>query len=473
MSSLYYWPEDPTASILLLVATSMIFLWAARDPMLKMLRNLGTGLESGLLAVAQWCKETAGGVRDRSNKALLAAAEVELNDKVEREIHKIDASFAEKVGQYSTIHRRLDDLLNELDTDFRNCGDSPPDVPGWAPAVEAVANISASGDSNVRKVLEGIQGSLKDAGKKALKSYRDETSKRHGLLNKMRPSWKEVRNLMKRMQETAAGALQITTKIDRYVDEYTAVIKDRDSNAHALTYSAFKPFIISLLVMGVALGGAFINFQLIALPMSELVPAGARVGGLPVSTVSALVLVLMEAAVGIFMMDMLGITDLFSKLNSLSPSQRKMILWMSTGSLFMLASVESSLAVLREQIVGADAVLKLALAGAASNVVAETATSSIPVIGQAVLGFVLPWTLAMVAIPLEMFLDSSRHVGAQALALLLHLVGHVMTIAAHLTKYLTTALPGIYDVYVALPLRLERVFKKTKSMGVGDPEVVS
>ena len=71
----------------------------------------------------------------------------------------------------------------------------------------------------------------------------------------------------------------------------------------------------SLIVLAVALGGAFINFQLIALPMSELVPAGARIGGLPVATVSALVIVLMEVALGIFLMDMLGITELFPKLS--------------------------------------------------------------------------------------------------------------------------------------------------------------
>jgi len=471
MDSIYFWPDNPAASICTLVAISMIFLWAAREPMLQMLRNLGKGLESGLRAAARWCGETAGNLQRRSAEVLLAAGELELNGKVERELQKIDASFAQKVGQYSTLHRRLDDLLNHLDSDYKSCGDSPPDVPGWAPAVEAVANIPTAADPNVKKVLEGIQGSLEDAGKKALKNYRDETSKRHGLLNKMRPDWKEVRGLMARMQDMAAKAIQITGKIDRYVDEYAQVLKDRDSAAKALTYSAFKPFIISLIVMGVALGGAFINFQLIALPMSELVPAGARIGGLPVSTVSALVIVLMEAAVGIFMMDMLGITDLFPKLSAVAPSRRKLILWIATLSLFFLASVESSLAILREQIVEADAFLKLSLAGTESNVVARPTSSSIPMIGQAVLGFVLPWILAMVAIPLEMFLDSGRHVAAQVLVFGLHLVGHAMTIAAHLAKYLTTAIPGIYDVYVALPLRIERMVRKTDSVTMNDAEV--
>ena len=214
-------------------------------------------------------------------------------------------------------------------------------------------------------------------------------------------------------------------------------------------------------ILVVALGGAYINFQLIALPMSELVPAGSRIGGLPVSMVSALVIVLMEAAVGIFLMDMLGITDLFPKLGSVSHSRRRIILGISLAGLFFLASVESSLAILREQIVEADATLKLALAGPDGEVVARPTHSSIPMIGQAVLGFVLPWILAMVAIPLEMFLDSGRHVLAQLGILALNILGYTMVVLAHAAGYLTTLLPSIYDVYVAIPLRIERMLRRS------------
>ena len=227
-----------------------------------------------------------------------------------------------------------------------------------------------------------------------------------------------------------------------------------------------KPFLISLIVMSVALGGAFINFQLIALPMSELVPAGERLGGIPVSTVSALVIVLMEVAVGIFAMDMLGITELFPKLTMLAPSRRRLILGLSLAGLFFLACVESSLAILREQIVAADSVLKLALSGSAGTVVAIASTSKIPVIGQAVLGFILPWTLAMVAIPLETFLETSRLVFSGFAALLLQCLGNIAQVFAHGARTVTTALPSIYDVYVAIPLRLEQLLRSTNTKGL-------
>jgi hypothetical protein len=193
--------------------------------------------------------------------------------------------------------------------------------------------------------------------------------------------------------------------------------------------------------------------------MSELVPAGARIGGVPVSTVSALVIVLMEVAVGFFMMDMLGITDLFPKLAGIPSERRRLILFISCFGLFLLAGVESSLAILREQIVTADAALKLALAGSAETAVGKASHSNIPVIGQAVLGFILPWILAMVAIPLEMLLDSGRHVLAALTAAVLMLLGAAAAALAHVVSACFQILPNLYDGYVSIPLRIEAMVR--------------
>jgi hypothetical protein len=465
MESVYFWPESPVGSIALLWLLSVVFLWAAREPMLQVLRGVGRSVENGLLAMADWCRKTAENVHERHREAMLAVGELELQSRIERELCRIDSSFSDKLGQYANLHRKIDDLLVRIDADYTQCGDSPPEVPGWAGAVEAVSAIPTSGDPNVQKILEGIRASMTDAEKRALKEYREDTAKRHRLLSRMRPDWKEVRALLGRTREVVARCVHVTGKIDRYIDEFQKLLGDRASAAHALNYSPVKPFLISLIVMGIALGGAFINFQLIALPMSELVPAGARIGGVPVATVSALVIVLMEAAVGIFIMDMLEITDLFPKLASISTSRRRLILGLALAGLFFLAAVESSLAVLREQIVEADAAMKLSLAGSGDKIVAAPTTSKIPVIGQAVLGFVLPWILAMVAIPLEMFLDSARHVTARLGVFALQGFGHCVRVVSQLVHYVTIALSSLYDVYIAIPLRIERMVRRDEVGG--------
>jgi hypothetical protein len=427
--------------------------------MLQLVRGLGKSAETGLRAAAEWCGSTAAQLAQRSRETLVADGRLELERKLHRELQRVDAGFSEKLGQYATLHRKLDEAILQLDADYQQCGDAPPALPNWAPAVEAVAGIPTSGDPNVQRILEGIRRSMRDAEKKALRHYRTDTARRHEILGRMRSEWRDVKGLMTRVQDCVAKALQMASKIDGYVDAWKKVDAAGGAAGRELSLSAVKPFLIALIVMGVALGGAFINFQLIALPMSELVPAGARLGGIPVATVSALVIVLMETAVGIFVMDMLGITELFPKLTALPPSRRRLILGLALSGLFFLASVESSLAILREKIVEADAALKLSLAGTGSDVVAAPVNSTIPMIGQAVLGFVLPWILAMVAIPLEMLLDSGRHVTAAALALLLKLFGHLTSIVAHAVRSLTLALPSFYDVYIAIPLRIERLVR--------------
>src|SRR5262245_501188 len=459
MQSIYFWPGSPGLSLLALWALSVLFLWAAREPMLQVLRGIGRGLESGFTSASQWCREAAARQEARCREVLLAAGEMELHGRLERELHRIDASFSEKLGSYATLHRRLDDLLLRLDEDYQTCGDAPPEAPGWTAAVEAVSAIPTASDPNVQKVLTGISDSLDAAAKRALAVHREETAKRHRLLGRMRPDWKEVRRLLARMHEIVARSLRVTARVDRCVDEFQALVAARGSSSQALAFSPPMPFLVSLIVLAIALGGAFINFQLIALPMSELVPAGARIGGAPVATVAALVIVLMETAVGIFVMDMLEITDLFPKLASLSVGRRRLILGIGLGGLFFLAGVESSLAVLREQIVAADEALKISLAGASETVVAAAARSSIPVVGQAVLGFVLPWILAMVAIPLESLLDSSRLLASRCGVVLLHGLGHVAGALAHGARTFTVAGPSLYDVYVSLPLRAERMLR--------------
>src|SRR5205807_8030376 len=193
------------------------------------------------------------------------------------------------------------------------------------------------------------------------------------------------------------SALEATRRIDGYMAQYEKVRSADAKAVRSLGWSATQLFVVSMLVLAVAVGGAFVNFNLIALPMSELVPSGSRIGGLPVATVAALVIVLMEIAAGVFAMEMLGITSFFPKLELIPRSRRRIILVVAVGGLLMLACIEASLAILREQLVESSTALKASLAGIKEHPVAHTASSRMPVVGHAVLGFILPWILAMVA----------------------------------------------------------------------------
>ena len=226
-----------------------------------------------------------------------------------------------------------------------------------------------------------------------------------------------------------------------------------------------KLFIISLIVIFVGLVGAFVNFNLIALPMSELVPAGTRVMGLAVSEVSALVIVALELMLGIFLFEAVGVTHTFPQIANMTLGKRRVILYGAFFGLLFLSLVEASLAILREHLAEAKTALDLSLAGESATM-ADTIDSNITVIGQAMLGFVLPWILAVIAIPLEMFIEASQHAFAKFYTLFITLLCHLANMVAYIVEGFFKILIHVFDIYIIVPLQIYKMFKG-KPLGAG------
>src|SRR3990172_8838297 len=173
MDTILLWPDQPVLSLLVLWLVSAVALWAAREAMLQLFERLGKNLEEALEAAGRWCKASAEELRKRSRAALLAAGGLELQGKLEKEFQRIESGFSERLGHYSGLHRRLDDLLQRLEADYQASGHSPPEIPGWAAAVESIAGIPSTDDPNVHKILDGVHRSLGEAQRQALDTYRN------------------------------------------------------------------------------------------------------------------------------------------------------------------------------------------------------------------------------------------------------------------------------------------------------------
>ncbi len=463
MERLYLWPESPQVSILVLIVGLIIFMYFAREPMQNVLRTLAQAISGGLHLFAKWSGETAEHLRRRSRELVIEAGRDSQERRLDHEFRRLESSYAKDLADYPKLHLKLDEKITGIDDDYTAAAQVPPEVPGWSELVESVAKVKGMGESTVNKMLEDIHRSAVAGEKKALLEYRAATAKRHKILAGMAPYFKELKGTIDRIGKQVSRLLDSTRRIDSYMERYEKIRGSEDRTARALSSSAVKLFVISLLVITIAAGAAFINFQLIALPMSELVPSGTRLLGMPVATVAALVIVLMEVAAGIFLLDTLGITGLFPQLSTLPTSRRRIILVVAFLGLLLLASIESSLAVLREQLVEAEMTLMESLAGGDGGALARATGSLIPVVGQAVLGFTLPWILAMIAIPLEMLIDSGRHVGARILVLLVLLVGGIARLLAYLTQYLILLLAHLYDACIMIPVQIERWIRGDKA----------
>jgi hypothetical protein len=334
-----------------------------------------------------------------------------------------------------------------------------PAAPGWSEVIESIARAQGStGDRIIENMLAEIHKSAVAGEKKALSEFRDVAAKRHKILGTMAPVWKRVEKIGKDVSKQVERVIENSRNMEKYMDQYQKISNGTPESIDLLSSKVTKLFIISLIVLFIGLIGAFVNFNLIALPMSELVPAGARVAGLAVSEISALIIVALELMLGIFLFEAIGVTHIFPQIANMTRGKRKIILYGSLFGILFLSSIEASLAILRENLAEAKTALDISLAGGVAAI-AESFTSNITVIGQATLGFILPWILAVMAIPLEMFIESSQHVFSRFYTILITVLCHLANAIAYLIEGFFKILIHVFDIYIIVPLQIYNMFK--------------
>ena len=470
MEKLYPIPDMPAVSIVILILISMAFLYLARTPMHEALKSLVEGTAGGFRKIADWAASLSATMQDNNRKVLLESGIADAEQKIMEEFRRLEATYAKHLSDYPKLHLKLDDNVTRIDLDYKECGQVVPKAPGWSEVIESIAKVKEStGDRIIEKMLSEIHKSAVEGEKRALAELRTESARRHRILSGLAPIWKQVVKLMENVNKKVSLVIETTSRIDKYMEHYEKIKEGGKDSIEMLSSRATKLFIFSLIVIVVAIFGAFINFQLIALPMAEMVPSGTRLAGIPVSEVSAMVIVALELVIGIFLLEAIGITNIFPQIAGMTRNKRLILLYGSLFGLLFLASVEASLAVLREALAEAKTTLDITLSGEAGTAISNQG-SHIAVIGQATLGFVLPWILAMVAVPLEMFIEASQHVFSKFLTLLVRLFGHLASILGYVFEYIFKVILHLYDAYIIIPLQIAAMFSNGKKTGVASYE---
>jgi hypothetical protein len=194
--------------------------------------------------------------------------------------------------------------------------------------------------------------------------------------------------------------------------------------------------------------------------MSEMVGAGDYIAGtLRTSEVAALVIILVEASMGLFLMEALHITHLFPRIGSLSERMRRRMMWIALVLLITLAGVEAALALMRDMLIADKQALLQSLATVAQPAITDSWVGRIPTAGQMLLGFILPFALAFVAIPLESLIHSSRTVGGLLLASLVRTFAVALRVLGNVVRHASRVGIKLYDVAIVLPLLVEQIVK--------------
>lgn len=455
-------PNLPVLSITIWVIILVLLLYLARTPAHLVIMTLGRGIYNSMRLASRGLSRTEARIIERNHAVLLAAGREATERVIEREFRRIQATINRDLEAYPALQRHLTDQVTLIDEDYRNSSQQIPKAPtGWVKAIEAVANLQAESAPNVADVLRDIHKSLIVAQNKALQLYRADADKRHSLLAKMLPYWRSTTAVLTDINKTITSLIERSGNIDRHMDTYEQIMKGNDRALNTLSSSSLTQFFIAGFVLAIAIGGAIVNFNLIAYPMQEMVGGSSYIGSFRTSDIAGMVIILIELAMGIFLLESMRITGLFPVINALDDKMRRRMFWISLTILFLLACIESALAFMRD-IMAADAqAFRQSLSGT-EVVENESAVRGIPTAGQMVMGFILPFALAFVAIPLESFIHAARTViGVMVVAsmrLLRGLLRQIGSLFLSFSKILVT----IYDLLIFGPLWVEGMVRKDK-----------
>jgi hypothetical protein len=459
------WPDNVGISLLVLVVLGMAFLYAARRPMHELIRSLGQALGAPLRIGSRWLFAAAEEMRQRNKAVLIAHGRQEVGSRVEREFERLAALVERDLQGYAVLQRKLLDEITRIEEDYKKCGEVPPPPPDWVEAVAAIANVKSGGGELVLKVLDEIKRSIGAIHDKAIGEYRRSYETRHRILEGFLPFWRSVDRNLAQVDKNIAGLQAGAAAVDAHMERYEQIHAASDKAEQALTVSAFTQFAISAAVMLVAAGGAFINYKLIALPMSEMVGAGDYItSSLRTSEVAALVIIFVEASMGLFLLEAMRITHLFPRIQNLNDRMRRRIMWIALTLLVTLAGVEAALALMRDLLIADKQALLQSLA-TVQAAATEGWVGRIPTAGQMLLGFILPFALAFIAIPLESLIHAARTVGGVLLAAAVRTLAFVLRIAGNIAKHASRVLIRLYDVAIVLPLLAERLVKASRRSG--------
>jgi len=398
-------------------------------------------------------------LNERNREVLLAQGREAAERIIEREFERIDATVRRDLAEYPALHRQLSEEITVIDDDYKESTEVPPEPPAWVKAVDAIAKIPGK-DPMVASILEDIHASMVKANTQAIEEYRKSSHKRHEHLKNMMPHWRKLKSILGQVDKSVNSLLTRSQTIDRHMDEYEGIVKKTDRAVRMLSSSSLTQFFISAFVLAVAIGGALINFNLIARPMAEMVGGTSRIMGFPINNIAAMVIILVELAMGLFLMETLRITRLFPVIGALNDKTRIRLVWTFFSILLFLAFVEAGLAFMREMLMEDAAATRAILrddAGAAE--VVKNSSLWITTAAQMGMGFVLPFALMFVAIPLETFVHSLRTVLGVVGVSLLRVCAWLLRLIGNIVRFLSNALIQLYDLVIFAPLWIERMIK--------------
>jgi hypothetical protein len=452
MTSLLAFTPWPVFSALILLTLLVTAMYLARGTAHQAIHALFSALSRGFRLASHGVAHGEARLAARNRDVLLAAGREAKERIIEREFVRVGDTVRKDLANYPDMHRRLSEAIIRIEEDQEKAVEVPPEAPGWARAVEAVAKLDAKNEG--ANILSDIHKSMVKAHGEAMDDYRKASAERHSLLRRMMPDWRLIQETLGRVNTSVESVLARSLTIDRHMEEYDAIVRGEDRAVTVLSSSSVVYFFVSALVLAVATAGAAINFSLISRPMAEMVGGTSFIGSFRTADIAALVIIMVEISMGLFLMESLRITRLFPVISALSDKMRVRMIFITFTILLLMASVEAGLAYMREVLLQDELATSSLLRG---DAVAAAINPHlwITTAAQMGMGFILPFALVFVAIPLETFVHSLRTVMGLVAIGVLRVLALLLRVLGNGARHLGTLGQQVYDLVLFVPLWIE------------------
>lgn len=456
-------PGEPVLSWLLVIIAANIILYFIRHSVHQLFDNVTILIVQNLRLLSRSLLTASDSMNRRNREVLLEHGKQQAERELERQFIRLGNLVEKDLGRYPTIQRNIEQNISHMEDKLSHTSEVPAPLPEWTEAVESISKLkdTTKNDAVVGKLLQAIYEAFHKQQGEVLATYRQDIAKRHNLLKGAMAHWRRLLQKISNLHNQWQNLNEQAQKVDLQVERFENMVQGTDKAERLLKASNTTQFFISLVVMVIAGFGAFVNYNLIALPMSELMPATSQVAGYNVADIGAAVIIMLEITVGLFFMEAIGITRLFPVIQFMEDKKRIICAWVCMIFLLALCGVEAGLAYMRETMVADKALLTSFLVGgeAAATQSANTEHSNIPMIGQMTLGFVLPLILMFVAIPFESFVHTARHVIGNLVVNICVLLSTILRSLSIFFKQFNHSLKHIYDILCFAPLWVEHMIE--------------
>lgn len=431
---LLLWSSSTTVSILIWALISIVSLYLARSPMHKLMDRASVAiadvLRFGSIQLLTFSRRTAARHRD----ILHATAEAATMRKIERQLHRISARIDRNLGEYPSLHQTLSDQASRIDEDYRQAGDTPPAPPEWLAAIDAVSRVNSNNDPSLAIIFKDMHHTLEDACHNALLEYRAANQRRFRSLRRMQPYFRRIAETLAHLQQRLEQVSTHAQAIDKHMESFEALQTRRHDSARRLSFELHIRTLSSIILLGIAGLSGMLSYRLINQPLQALLNTSST--GSEATTIA---LILAAVGLGVWITESTGLTRLLGLSAYIDERPRRFFSWLGISLLCMLAILQAGLA-------WSAYTLTYALPGPAW--LAPTVA--------ALLAAILPFTLALAAVPLEMMINSTPSLVSELMTIVARISAACLRLVATIVVALPAPLKKVYDLWIFLPLWCEQ-----------------